>query len=389
MRTHTIALVLGDGAAPEMMEVSIAVAQAAAKKHDIRLNFIHTPMGWNAWDKYGDTLPESSLKDALEIGTVFFGGVGDPKLDNTLGVKHPEMRPEARCLLALREKMGLLLNYRPAVFGKSLQHLALVRPEMIPDEGVTQLWIRFLLEDSYFGNADFLSGKHGKKAREAAEFIGAKLKGDITGEEAWMVDIAYYQKETIEKYVRAAFTEARSRKLPVISIDKANVMSRYLYWRNIVTKIGAEEFSDVKLVHQLVDSGNMLLFTPAKLHGVIICGNEHGDILSDGALAAVGGMGLMHSSAINPDSGKAMFESGAGTAPTLKGKDCANPLGRILTAGMMLRHLDMIDAADNVERAVWRVLEQGYRTADLRGENTRADQILGTKAMGEMVISAL
>ena len=389
MATHAIALVEGDGAAPEMMAQATRIAQAAANTFGDQLQWHQTPAGWNAWERYGDTMPAVSLERILNIGTVFFGGVGDPALDSTLGAQHPQMRPEARCLLAIREQMGLLLNYRPAVYRKSLQHLALVRPEMIPDEGITQLWIRFLLEDSYFGNPDFLSGKHGEKAREAAETIGAKLKHHVTGNEDWVVDIAYYKKATIEQYVRAAFTEARARKLPVISIDKANVMSRYLYWRTIVTRIGAEEFPDVKLMHQLVDSGNMLLFTPQKLHGVIVCGNEHGDILSDGALAALGGMGLMHSSAINPVTRAAMFESGAGTAPTLAGQDIANPLGRILTGGMMLRHLGMIPAAQRIEDAVWRILDAGYRTSDLAGIDTPADKIVGTTGMGDLVMEAL
>ena len=119
-------------------------------------------------------------------------------------------------------------------------------------------------------------------------------------------------------------------------------MSRYDFWRKIATRIGKEEFPDVSLSHQLVDSANALLFTPAKLHGVIACGNEHGDILSDGAASALGSMGMMCSSAINPDTGAAMFESGAGTAPTLAGQNKANPLGRILTAAMMLRHIGAI-----------------------------------------------
>jgi 3-isopropylmalate dehydrogenase len=389
MAIHQIALVVGDGAAPEMMEQATRITQAAAHKYGHQIIWSDTPAGWNAWEYHGDTMPKASLELMLSIGTVFFGGVGDPELDSTLGVQHPHMRPEARCLLALREQMGLLLNYRPAVYRKSLQHLALVRPEMIPDEGITQLWIRFLLEDSYFGNTDFLSGKHGEEARQAAETIGAKLKHNVTGNEEWVVDIAYYQKVTIERYVRAAFVEAQARKLPVISIDKANVMSRYHFWRLIVAHIGATEFPDVKLSHQLVDSGNTLLFTPQKLHGVIVCGNEHGDILSDGALAALGGMGLMHSSAINPVTRAAMFESGAGTAPTLAGQDIANPLGRILTGGMMLRHLGMIPAAQCIEDAVWRTLDAGYCTRDLAGPNTPADKIVGTRGMGDLIMEAL
>jgi len=133
MTRKTVALVTGDGSGPEMMAVACAIAIEAAKKDGIEIAFEETPMGWNAYSKYGDTLPQESFKRAVEIGTVFFGGVGDPKLDSTIGAQKPEMKPEARCLLALRKTMGLLLNFRPMVYYKELAHLANVKPETIPD----------------------------------------------------------------------------------------------------------------------------------------------------------------------------------------------------------------------------------------------------------------
>lgn len=383
MRQIKVALVTGDGSGPEMMAVACAIAIEAAKEDDIEIVFEETPMGWNAYQKYGDTLPDESFKRAIEIGTIFFGGVGDPKWDNVEGVKCPAMKPEARCLLALRKKMGLLLNFRPMIYYKELAHLANVKPETIPEEGIQQVWIRFLLEDSYFGNEDqmrCLSVTHQEK-------IGVKLKRDVSGNEEFVTDIAYYRKSTIEKYIRAAFAYAKGAGLPLISIDKANVMARYDYWRKIVTRIGKTEFPDVPLTHQLVDSANALLFTPAKLHGVIACGNEHGDILSDGAAAALGSMGMMCSSAINPDTGAAMFESGAGTAPTLAGQNKANPIGRILTGAMMLRHLGAVKGAKVIEEAVRSTLSAGWRTGDMCNNNSL--RLLGTKVMGKTVLSYL
>ncbi len=383
MIQKTIALVTGDGSGPEMMQVACETAIKAAKKDNIEIVFEETPMGWNAYEKHGDTLPQESFKRAVEIGTIFFGGVGDPKFDNTIGAEKPEMKPEARALLALRSNMGLLLNFRPMIYYKALAHLTNVKPETIPNEGIKQIWIRFLLEDSYFGNQDLI----GDIPAEVNKKLGVKLKKEITGNEEIVADIAYFRRSTIEKYLRAAFSYARDTKLPLISIDKANVMARYDYWRKIATRIGKEEFPDVPLVHQLVDSANALLFTPAKLHGVIACGNEHGDILSDGAAAALGSMGMMCSSAINPDTGAAMFESGAGTAPTLAGQDKANPLGRILTAAMMLRHIGAINGANAIENAVNKVLRDGYRTADLLSSVDDSKKLLGTSAMGEIVLS--
>lgn len=382
MKEKRIALVKGDGSGPEMMAVACAIAIEAAKRDDIKIVFIETPMGWNAYHLFGDTLPQCSLERAIELGTIFFGGVGDFYHDSNIGKIKPELKPEARCLLALRKKMGLLLNFRPMIYYKALAHLANVKPETIPDEGVEQVFIRFLLEDSYFGTADLAEEiDEGTRTK-----LGIKLKKDVTGAEEMITELSYYHKETIEKYIRAAFSYAKQKGLPLISIDKANVMSRYDYWRKITTKVGKEEFPDVPLSHQLVDSANALLFTPAKLHGVIACGNEHGDILSDGAASALGSMGMMCSSAINPDTGEAMFESGAGTAPTLAGQNKANPLGRILTAAMMLRHIGAEKGAGAIENAVKTVLINGYRTLDLVKGDEQSETILGTKEMGQEIM---
>jgi 3-isopropylmalate dehydrogenase len=367
------------------MLVAWAIAKKAARKDGLILERVDTPMGWNAYLKFGDTLPDSSLRKALELGTVLFGGVGDPEYDKTLGKEHPEMMPEARCLLALREKMGLLLNFRPFRYYKPLAHLAKVRPEYIPNEGVHQVFIRHLLDDTYFGNQWAL-----KEHKEAATQLGVKLKADVTGDEDIVVDVGFYKKETLAHYFRAAFAEARKLGLPLISVDKANVMARYAFWRKNVEEVSLE-FPDVHFSgHQYVDSAAALLFEPKKLHGVIPCGNEHGDILSDGAAGAFGSMGLMCSSAINPVTGMAMFESGAGTAPTLKGTNTANPLGRILTTAMMLRHLNAPLGASSIENAVRQVLLDGWRTDDLFAiGDDDADQLVGTKEMGDLVLQAL
>ncbi len=385
MITKKIALVEGDGSGPEMMAQAVRVAVEAAKLDGINIEFIKTPMGWSAYHKFGDTLPIESFETAIAAGVIFFGGVGDFKDDSTIGVTRPELRPEARVLLALRKRMGLLLNFRPMIYYKALAPLANVKTEVIPDQGIKQVWIRYLLEDSYFGNADLL----GKMPQDIADRIGVKMKQDVTGNEEIVSDIAYYRKETIEKYIRAAFAYARKVKLPLISIDKYNVMARYVFWRSIVSRIGKAEFSDVPLVHQLVDSAAALLFTPAKLNGVIACGNEHGDILSDGAAAALGSMGMMCSASINPDTNAALFESGAGTAPTLAGQDKANPLGRILTGALMLRHIGAEKGAAAIENAVNKILSEGYRTGDLITPADDPKKLLGTKAAGEMVLSRI
>ncbi len=381
----TIALVMGDGSAPEMMEQATRIVSQAALLDNIDINWVLTPMGWNAYREFGDTTPASSMEKALEIGLIFFGGVGDPAMDTTIGREHPEMIPEARALLQIRQRLGLLLNFRPMILMRQLSHLSRLKAEYIPAEGVKMVFLRFLLEDSYFGTQDLLPNL----SIESRE-LGFKLKKDVIGDEDLVAEIAYYRGETVRQYFRAAFEYARSEGLPLISVDKANVMARYAYWRKIATEIG-REYPDVKLTHQLVDSANMLLFHPEKLHGVIACGNEHGDILSDGAAEMVGGIGLMHSSAINPVTRQAMFESGAGTAPTLAGRNMANPLGRILTGAMLLKHIGSNRAARAIEDAVGRVLAAGLRTADIAEHDCEHDctQVVSCSEMGEVVSGQL
>jgi len=385
MPKKIIALVEGDGSGPEMMAAAVKVAVEAAKKDAFELEFIDTPMGWNAYLKHGDTLPKKSLDKALELGIVFFGGVGDPKHDSTIGMEKPEMSPETKVLITLRKKMGLLLNFRPVIFYKALADIALVKQEMIPDSGIQQIWIRMLLEDSYFGTQDFINDF----PAETVKKIGIKLKNQVRGDEEIVGDLAYYRKSTLEKYFRTVYKYAREVKLPVISIDKSNIMARYVLWRRVADRIGKQEFPDVKLTHRLVDSANSMLFTPAAFHSVIACGNEHGDIISDGAAAALGSMGMMCSSAINPDTNEAMFESGAGTAPALAGKDKANPIGRILTGAMMLRHIDAKKGAAAIEKSVNKVLGAGYRTADLVRKGDKNMKLVGTKDMGAAIIENL
>jgi len=373
-----IALVPGNGSAPEMMEQGARIAVKAARLDGVEIKFTETPMGWCTYEQYGDTTPPEHMAKALEIGTIFFGGVGDPSLDATIGKQFKEMKPEARALLQIRKGLGLLLNFRPMQLMPELIHLSPLRPELIPN-GINVHFIRELLEDSYFGTQDLRS----HVPDELCKKLGIKLLSEVTGDEEMVTELAYYRRETLERYMRAAFSYAQKLNLPVISLDKSNVMARYMLWRKVLQGIAAE-FPDVPYRSEFVDAGNALLFKPRLLEGVVICGNEHGDLVSDGGAEMVGGLGMMHSSAINPVTGQAMFESGAGTAPTLAGKDLANPIGRILTAAMMLRHIGADSGAVAIEGAVEEVLEEGYRTADIAEPG--CTKALKCSEMGETIL---
>ena len=387
MKKVLVALVPGDGAAPEMMAVACAIAIKAARKDGINLVFEEIPAGWSAFHKYGDTLPAKSLKRATEIGLLFFGGVGEKTLDDTLGVQFPKMRPEGKCLLTFRDEWGLLINERPAIFHPELRDIARVRKDEIPKAGIKQIWLRYLLEGEYFGNKNFM-GKIGSRAKKV---MGLKLKDDVTGDEPVISNIEYLTRANVVKYFRYAFNRARELKMPLICVAKANVLPTHLYFWLNAKRIQKEEFPDVSLRKVVYsDDGTQLLFEPSKLTGVVACTNKDGDMLSDGALKAVGSMGLMYSSAINPNNGMAMFESGAGTYPEAKGKNIANPSGRSLAAGLLLRHIGSNNGGEAIERAVKAALVKGYRTPDLVPKKAPKNiRIVGTKEMGKIIFDLL
>jgi 3-isopropylmalate dehydrogenase len=387
MKRIRVALVEGDGAAPEMMAVACAVAQKAAEQDGVYFDFEKTPMGWDALGKFGDTLPAESLAKATDIGLLFFGGVGEKALDKTLGVQFPKMRPEGRCLLTIRDKWGLLINERPAIFHPELRGLAKVRENEIPASGIRQFWLRYLLEGEYFGNREFI----GNIGHEAEKLMGLKLKDDVTGDEPVISNIEFLTQANVVRYFRYAFGRARELKMPLICVAKANVLPTHLYFWLNAKRIQREEFPDVDLREVVYsDDGTQLLFEPSKLEGVIACTNKDGDMLSDGALKAVGSMGLMCSSAINPVTGAAMFESGAGTYPEAKGKDIANPIGRILTGAMLNRYVGNLSAAQRTEASVRKTLLAGYRTPDLFKDGVDdSSKLVGTTEIGRLVISNL
>jgi 3-isopropylmalate dehydrogenase len=384
MRTVKIALVTGDGAAPEMMAVACAVAKRAAVLDYVNIEWVETPMGWNALRQYGDTLPEESLRKVLDLGIVFFGGVGDSKIELGLAPEQAYLKPETRCLLRIRKELGLLVNVRPVIINEVLRPLARLKLDELPPGGIRQIWLRLLNQDVYFGNVDLLPLVPPDLARE----LGLMMKQDVTGTEDRVVEFAYFTKENLEKYFRIALGMARSLGLPAISIHKANIRALFVFWQKIMQRIHDTEFSDVTLTHQLVDSANALLFKPEKLHGVVICSNDHGDTATDGA-NGIFTLGMMYSSSVNFGTGSALFESGAGTAYDIAGLNIANPFGRIRTAGLMLEHIGAPTGARAIEEIFFGIIRDGWRTRDLVSAGDDPRQILGTKEIGELFLSRL
>jgi 3-isopropylmalate dehydrogenase len=346
-------VVAGDGIGPEVTSEAVSVLQIVAKAGGHEIAVTEKRIGGIAIDTDGTPLPADTLEAALASDAVFLGAVGGTKW-NALP---PNTRPEAG-LLQLRAALGGFANLRPAFAIKELTVNSPLKLEVI--EGADILFVRELLGGLYFGQP-----RHWDK-----------LKG-----EAW--NTMRYTNEEVVRVARIAFQLAQKRGKKVTSVDKANVLEVSQLWRAVVTEVAAE-FPEVTLEHQLVDSMAMLLMTSPRKYDVVLTENLFGDILSDESAVITGSLGMLPSATIG---GKVnLYEPIHGSAPDIAGKGLANPLGAILTGALVLRHSAGLEAeAAAIERAVRKVLEDGYRTADLARGNTADFKVLSTTEMGKQV----
>ncbi len=353
-----IAVLPGDGIGSEIVAEAVKVLQVL----DLPLQMDEAKVGGAAFDAHGHPLPEHTLKLAMESDAVLFGAVGDWKYDKL----DRHLRPE-QAILGLRKNMGLFANFRPAICYPQLTHASSLKPELVA--GLDILIIRELTGDVYFGQP------RGRRVAPDGEFKGA--------EEGF--DTMRYTRPEIERIAHVAFQAARKRSKRVTSVDKANVLETFQFWKDVVTEVHAQ-YPDIELDHMYVDNAAMQLVKAPKKFDVLFTGNLFGDILSDAAAMLTGSIGMLPSASLNAK-GQGLYEPSHGSAPDIAGKGVANPLATILSAAMMLRFsLNQEEAASRIERAVQSVLEQGLRTPDIFSEGT---QKVGTAQMGEAVVAAL
>ncbi|MFW9594493.1 MAG: 3-isopropylmalate dehydrogenase [Macromonas sp.] len=353
-----IAVLPGDGIGTEIVAEAVKVLNVL----DLKLELEHALVGGAAYEAHGHPLPESTLKLAMEADAVLFGAVGDWKYDT---LDRP-LRPE-QAILGLRKHMGLFANFRPAICYEQLVGASSLKPELIA--GLDILIIRELTGDIYFGQP------RGRRMAIDGHFPGA--------EEAF--DTMRYSRPEIERIAHVAFQAARKRNKKVTSVDKANVLETFQFWKDVVTQVH-KEYPDVALEHMYVDNAAMQLVKKPKAFDVIVTGNMFGDILSDEASMLTGSIGMLPSASLNAK-GQGLYEPSHGSAPDIAGKGIANPLATILSAAMMLRFsLNQPQAAERIEIAVQSVLAHGLRTADIWSEGTSK---VSTSQMGDAVVAAL
>src|SRR5437763_1534428 len=303
-----IAVLPGDGIGTEIVADAIKVLDVLDLKFEMETALV----GGTAYEAHGHPLPDATLKLAKEADAVLFGAVGDWKYDKL----ERALRPE-QAILGLRKNLQLFANLRPAICYEQLTHASSLKPELVA--GIDILIIRELTGDIYFGQP------RGRRTSPDGAFAGAP--------EAF--DTMRYSRPEIERIAHVAFQAARKRSKRLTSVDKANVLETFQFWKDIVTEVH-KEYPDVALDHMYVDNAAMQLVRAPKKFDVMVTGNMFGDILSDAAAMLTGSIGMLPSASLG-DGTRGLYEPVHGSAPDIAGKDVANPLAAILSLAMMLR----------------------------------------------------
>ena len=353
-----IAILPGDGIGPEITAEAVKVLQAL--EHPFELE--SAPVGGAGYVAHGHPLPADTLQLAKDADAILFGAVGDWKFDTL----ERALRPE-QAVLGLRKELQLFANLRPAILYPELAGASSLKPEIV--SGLDILIVRELTGDVYFG-----------KPRGMRIAPDGPFEGEREG-----FDTMRYAESEIRRIAHVGFQAAQQRGKRLTSVDKANVLETFQFWKEIVTDVH-REYPDVALDHMYVDNAAMQLVRAPKKFDVIVTGNMFGDILSDAAAMLTGSIGMLPSASLDAHR-KGLYEPSHGSAPDIAGKGIANPLATILSAAMMLRYsLQLPDLAIRVETAVKTALAQGLRTPDIHETGTTR---VGTVEMGDAVVRAL
>lgn len=334
-----ITVLAGDGIGPEIVKEAIKVLDKIGEKYGHTFNYTHVDIGGCSIDKYGVPITDEGMEKCKAADSVLLGAVGGPKWDSF----PPAIRPE-KALLAVRKELGLFANLRPTKLFPQLADASPLKPSIVGN-GIDLLIVRELTGGVYFG----------KRVTE-------EVNGELVA-----TDYMPYSEHEIERIGRVAFETAMKRNKKLASVDKANVLDTSRLWRKTMHRL-AEEYPKVEYSDILVDNTAMQLIKNPTQFDVLVTENMFGDILSDEASMLTGSIGMMPSASLSSTT-LGMYEPIHGSAPDIAGMDIANPIGTILSVAMMLRYsFDMMTEAEDIENAVNKVLDMGYRTGDIMSE---------------------
>ena len=362
--TKNLLLMPGDGIGPEVMAQAKRVLGWLQESKRASFNIEEELVGGASIDAHGVPLTDAALAKAKAADALLFGSVGGPKWD-----KVPfEIRPEAG-LLKLRAELQVFANLRPAKVFHALADASSLKPELV--SGLDIMIVREAIGGIYFG-----------QPRGIETLPDGTQRG---------INTEVYTTHEIQRVGRVAFELARKRQGRVCSVEKANVMEAGLLWRQVMTKLGAEEYPDVALSHMYADNCAMQLAKNPKQFDVIVTSNLFGDILSDLAGMLTGSLGLLPSATLGAKDATgripSLYEPIHGSAPDIAGQGKANPLAQVLSLAMMLRYsFDMGADADAIEAAVERVLAKAGRTPDIA---IPGRAVISTAEMGDALLAEL
>ncbi len=355
---YNIALLKGDGIGPEIVSSAVKVMEKVGEKYGHEFCFTDYLIGGIAIDTVGEGLPKETVDGCLASDSVLLGAVGGPKWDTLPGNERPE-----KALLGIRSALGLFTDLRPPKLYPALREASPLRADIVA-KGFDIMMVRELTGGIYFGERGRREGKYGPEA----------------------YDTEAYSVMEIERIARVAFETAMKRDKRVISVDKANVLESSRLWRETVHRIAAD-YPEVTCTDMLVDNTAMQIVRNPAQFDVVVTSNMFGDILSDEASQITGSIGMLASASLG-DTKRGLYEPIHGSAPDIAGQNKANPIATILSAAMMLRYsFDLAEEADCIEKAVDKVLENGYRTADLVGDSGVAP--LSCSEMTDKILEAI
>ena len=352
-----IGIIKGDGIGPEIVTEAMKVLDKVGEIYGHTYEYKQLLLGGASIDVHGIPLTEETIVEAKACEAVLMGSIGGNTQTSPWYKLEPSKRPEAG-LLGIRKSLNLFANLRPAVLYDELKGACPLKEE-ITEGGFDMMIMRELTGGLYFGE------------RKTVEENGIMTA----------YDSLTYNENEVRRIAKRAFDIAMKRRKKVISVDKANVLDSSRLWRKVVEEV-AEDYPEVTLEHMLVDNCAMQLVKNPKQFDVILTENMFGDILSDEASMVTGSIGMLASASLN-ETKFGLYEPSGGSAPDIAGKGIANPIATILSAAMMLRFsFDLDQEATAVEKAVERVLKDGYRTIDIMSEGKI---LVNTAEMGDLI----
>jgi tartrate dehydrogenase/decarboxylase / D-malate dehydrogenase len=342
-QTFRIAVIEGDGIGPKVTQEAMRACDAAAPLDQVSFEWNRFPWGTDYYREHGVMAPADYLDQLAPFDAILLGAVGHPDVQDHITLNG--------LLLPIRRRFDQCVCLRPSYLYPGIESP---------------------LRDKPAGSIDILVFRENTEGEYAN--VGGRVYRDMPDEVA--IQTAVFTRRGCERIIRAAFEKAMTRpRRKVSSITKSNAQGYAMVLWDEVFDAVAVEFPDVETESLLVDRAVMEFVRRPESFDVVVASNLFGDILTDLAAIIVGSMGLAASANIDPTKRHlSMFEPVHGSAPDITGQGIANPLAAILSAAMMLEHLELPNGAAAIHNAVRQLLSSGGPTTpDLGGSGTTTE----------------